>query len=60
MNFEVRSVSGDDYDAYIAAREKGMIDRRRRSRTIGQPGQATSTHPFDYLQNGNVAQSSGG
>ena len=28
MNFEVRAVSGDDYDAYLEARESGMSTAR--------------------------------
>jgi len=60
MNFEVRSVSGDDYDAYLAAREKGMSTSQALE-SIGQPGRSTTTHPFAYLQNGsNVRPSSGG
>jgi cytochrome c oxidase subunit 2 len=60
MNFEVRSVSGDDYDAYLAAREDGLSTSEALEK-IGQPGHSTATHPFDYLQSGNVVkQSSGG
>jgi cytochrome c oxidase subunit 2 len=59
MNFEVRAVSGNDYDAYLQARESGM-DTFQALEEIGQPGQATSTHPFESLQNGNVAQQSSG
>jgi cytochrome c oxidase subunit 2 len=50
MNFEVRAVSGDDYDAYIAAREDGMSTFDALE-SIGQPGTATTTHPFDLVQN---------
>ena len=46
MNFEVRTVSPQDYDAYIAAREKGMSTADA-LRSIGQPGTATTTEPFD-------------
>ena len=46
MNFEVRSVSSEDYDAYIAARESGLSTFDALER-IGQPGAATSTQPFD-------------
>ena len=56
MNFEVRSVSGDDYDAYLAARQSGMTTSEALE-SIGQPGHATSTHPFPYVQNSNVNQS---
>jgi cytochrome c oxidase subunit 2 len=60
MNFEVRAVSGDDYDAYLEARESGMSTAEALEE-IGQPGEATVTHPFESLQNGNVdSQSSGG
>jgi cytochrome c oxidase subunit II len=50
MNFEVRAVSGSDYDRYIAAREGGLstFDALQ---SIGQPGNATTTHPFPELQN---------
>lgn len=46
MNFEVRAVSGDDYDAYLQAREQGMSTFEALEE-IGQPGEATTTHPFD-------------
>jgi cytochrome c oxidase subunit 2 len=60
MNFEVRAVSGDDYDAYLAAREQGKSTAAALE-AIGQKGHATSTHPFESLQNANaVQQSSGG
>jgi cytochrome c oxidase subunit 2 len=60
MNFEVRAVSGDDYDSYLRARESGMSTTQALEK-IGQPGKATSTKPFDSLQNSNVdTQSSGG
>jgi cytochrome c oxidase subunit 2 len=45
MNFEVRVVSGEDYDAYLAAREAGQ-DTREALETIGQEGEATTTRPF--------------
>ena len=50
MNFEVRAVSGEDFDAYLQARESGM-DTREALEEIGQPGESTTTRPFDYLQN---------
>jgi cytochrome c oxidase subunit 2 len=59
MNFEVRAVSGNDYDAYLRARESGMSTSQALQR-IGQPGQASTTHPFESLQNGNVNQQSSG
>ena len=46
MNFEVRAVSGDDYDAYLEARESGMTTSEALEE-IGQPGLATATTPFD-------------
>jgi cytochrome c oxidase subunit 2 len=58
MNFEVRSVSGEDYDAYLEARESGM-DTREALEEIGQPGEATSTTPFEELQHANQ-QTAGG
>ena len=49
MNFEVRAVSGDDYDAYLAAREEGL-DTFAALDEIGQPGAATSTTPLELFQ----------
>jgi cytochrome c oxidase subunit II len=49
MNFEVRAVSGDDYDAYLDARQSGMTTAEALE-SIGQPGHATTTKPFPYLQ----------
>ena len=46
MNFEVRAVSGEDYDAYLEARESGMSTFQALEE-IGQPGAATTTEPFD-------------
>ena len=46
MNFEVRSVSSADYDEYISARESGLSTSDALE-SIGQPGAATSTQPFD-------------
>ncbi len=48
MNFEVRAVSGDDYQRYLAAREDGMSTYDALEE-IGQPGAATTTQPFDQL-----------
>ena len=48
MNFEVRAVSGADYDAYLAARESGL-NTYDALESIGQPGNATSTSPFDLV-----------
>jgi len=45
MNFEVRSVSSADYDAYITARESGLSTYDALE-SIGQPGEATTTVPL--------------
>ena len=45
MNFEVRSVSPQDFDAYLAARESGQSTFDALE-SIGQPGNATTTTPF--------------
>jgi cytochrome c oxidase subunit II len=59
MNFEVRAVSGDDYDAYLNARQSGMTTAEALE-SIGQPGHATTTEPFSYLQKTAQTSSSGG
>jgi cytochrome c oxidase subunit 2 len=59
MNFEVRAVSGDDYDAYLEARESGM-NTFEALEEIGQEGAATSTSPFELLQNKNLDQQTAG
>jgi cytochrome c oxidase subunit 2 len=46
MNFEVRSVSPADFQAYLSARESGMSTYDALE-SIGQPGAATSTKPFE-------------
>ncbi len=56
MNFEVRAVSGDDYDAYLEARQSGMTTFEALEE-IGQPGEATTTTPFDL---GETAQQANG
>lgn len=48
MNFEVRAVSPADYDAYLAARESGL-DTHDALESIGESGTATSTSPFDLV-----------
>ncbi len=60
MNFEVRAVSGDDYDAYLTAREGGL-DTFDALAEIGQPGAATTTEPLKLFQasNGSEQQSDG-
>jgi cytochrome c oxidase subunit 2 len=59
MNFEVRAVSGEDFDAYIEARESGL-DTFEALEEIGQPGLSTTTTPFEALQNADVEQQSSG
>jgi cytochrome c oxidase subunit 2 len=59
MNFEVRAVSGDDYDAYLDARESGM-DTSEALEEIGQPGRSSVTTPFEALQNKNINQENAG
>jgi cytochrome c oxidase subunit 2 len=45
MNFEVRSVSAADYQAYLSARESGLSTADALE-SIGQPGTSTATQPF--------------
>src|SRR3712207_4164906 len=49
MNFEVRAVSGEDYDAYLEARETSL-DTYEALEEIGQPGFAGTTTPLDLIQ----------
>ncbi|MPQ97651.1 cytochrome c oxidase subunit II [Modestobacter sp. I12A-02628] len=51
MQFEVRSVSGEDYDAYIAAREAGQTTAQALE-SIGQPGSSTTTEPLTMTRVG--------
>jgi cytochrome c oxidase subunit 2 len=46
MNFEVRAVTPDKYDRYIAARKTGASTADA-LRQIGEPPVSQSTHPFD-------------
>jgi len=55
MNFEVRAVSGDDFDAYIAARESGDTTAQALE-SIGQQGTSIATHPFDLVHDTQRAQ----
>ncbi|MCW2698625.1 MAG: cytochrome c oxidase, subunit [Blastococcus sp.] len=55
MNFEVRAVSGDDYDAYLAARESGM-GTSEALESIDQPGQSSTTTPLELFQQKNLDQ----
>jgi cytochrome c oxidase subunit 2 len=58
MNFEVRAVSGDDYDAYLEARQSGMTTFEALEE-IGQPGEATETTPFDLRDTAQQADNGG-
>jgi cytochrome c oxidase subunit 2 len=49
MNFEVRTVSPADFDAYIKARESGLTTAQALEK-IGQPGHATTTKPLSLPQ----------
>jgi len=49
MNFEVRAVSGADFDAYIAARQSGETTAQALE-SIGQQGTSIATHPFDLVR----------
>ena len=57
MNFEVRSVNGADYEAYLAARENGLSTHDALE-SIGQPGNATSTRPLDLQREQSSAAAS--
>jgi len=46
MNFEVRAVSPEDFDAYLEAREGGASTFDALEE-IGQPGRAETTRPYD-------------
>jgi cytochrome c oxidase subunit II len=46
MNFEVRTVSPQDYDAYVSARERGQTTAQA-LQSIGQNPTATTTKPFN-------------
>jgi cytochrome c oxidase subunit II len=59
MNFQVTAVSGDDYDAYLEARQSGQSTAEALE-SIGQSGTATVTRPFESLQNSTVNQQSSG
>lgn len=48
MNFEVRAVSPEDYDDYLAARESGL-GTFEALEEIGQPGVAGTTTPLDLV-----------
>ncbi|MGY1638067.1 cytochrome c oxidase subunit II [Geodermatophilus sp. SYSU D00742] len=48
MNFELRAVTADDYDAYLAARESGLSTFDALE-SIGQPGEAQTTSAWDLV-----------
>ena len=56
MNFEVRAVSPEDFEAYLTAREDGDSTFEALE-SIGQPGRATTTSPMDL---GDRAQQAAG
>ncbi|MCZ2814791.1 aa3-type cytochrome oxidase subunit II [Modestobacter sp. VKM Ac-2984] len=45
MNFELRSVTPDEYETYLEAREEGLSSYDALV-LIGEPGEAVSTEPF--------------
>lgn len=49
MNFEVRAVSGDEYDDYLEFRESGL-GTYEALEAIGQFGEASTTRPLDLIQ----------
>ena len=49
MNFEVRAVTGDQFDAYLQAREQGQTTAQALE-SIGQQGTSITTHPFDLTR----------
>jgi cytochrome c oxidase subunit II len=55
MNFQVDSVTPQQYQAYLAARSSGM-DTHSALVSIGLPGDATVTHPFDLRNDYQQAQ----
>jgi cytochrome c oxidase subunit 2 len=49
MNFEVRAVTPAQFQAYMSARERGL-DTHDALVSIGLPGDATATHPFNLTK----------
>jgi cytochrome c oxidase subunit 2 len=49
MNFELRSVSQDVYDTFIAAKKKGLTTPQALvvAGFVGDDAYATTTHPFE-------------
>ena len=60
MNFEVRAVSGDDYDAYLAGPRVGAWPRSRRSRRSASPVTATDDDAVRVAAEQTVDQQSAG
>ncbi|TFV58513.1 cytochrome c oxidase subunit II [Geodermatophilus sp. DF01-2] len=54
MNFEVRAVSPAEYEAYLEARESGLSTFEALE-SIGEPGVAQSTSPFDLVEDAQQA-----
>ncbi|MFW3170757.1 cytochrome c oxidase subunit II [Geodermatophilus sp. CPCC 206100] len=54
MNFEVRAVSPEDYDDYLAARESGLSTFDALE-SIGQPGESQSTQAWDLVDDAQQA-----
>jgi cytochrome c oxidase subunit 2 len=59
MNFEVRSVSLQDFNSYIQARESGLSTSAALEK-IGQPGSATTTRPLTLPQTAALSGQNGG
>ena len=59
MNFEVRAVSPQAFQAYLAARAQGQSTHDALV-SIGQPGSAVATRPFDLLTEPQRAANSNG
>jgi cytochrome c oxidase subunit 2 len=54
MNFEVRAVSPQDYDAYLAARQQGQTTAQA-LQSIGQNPTSSATVPFDLIEDQQLA-----
>jgi cytochrome c oxidase subunit II len=59
MNFEVRAISPQAFQAYLAARAQGQTTHDALV-SIGQPGSAIATHPFNLLTDPQRAANSNG
>jgi cytochrome c oxidase subunit II len=58
MNFEVRAVSPEDFEAYMSAREGGSSTFDALAE-IGQDGRATTTQPYDIGERSQQADDAG-